>query len=176
MLCQNCHKRAATVYLTQVVNSNKVEIYLCEYCARENGSIGIGYSIHLNEFLSGLMGLCDSSSFIMPESHPLKCDKCGMSFEEFQKMGKLGCNSCYQAFGEKLKPIVKRLHGNVEHIGKVPGKISKNVAASREMIKLKEQLNKAIQNELYEKAAEYRDKIKVLEASSSAIKDASENE
>lgn len=170
MLCQNCHKRAATVHLTQVVNSNKVEIYLCEHCAREKGSLGIGSAIQLNEFLSGLMGLYDSGPYVMEESHPLRCEKCGMSYEEFQKVGKLGCNSCYEAFGEKLKPLVKRLHGSVEHTGKAPVKINKNVAVSREIAKLKDQLSKAVQSENYEKAAEYRDKIKALEENSSCNK------
>jgi protein arginine kinase activator len=156
----------ATVHLTQIVNSNKVEIYLCEHCAREKGSLGIGSSTHLNEFLSGLMGLCDSGPYVMRESNPLRCDKCGMSYEEFQKIGKLGCNSCYEAFEEKLKPIVKRLHGSAEHTGKIPGKTSEIVAVSKEIAKLKEQLNKSILSENYEKAAEYRDKIRALETSS----------
>jgi protein arginine kinase activator len=91
------------------------------------------------------------------------CEKCGMSFEEFQKVGKLGCSHCYDVFSERLKPILKRLHGAVEHSGKITGKASESIKLSREIQKLKDLLNEAIKNEQYEKAAELRDKIRSLE-------------
>lgn len=163
MLCQLCNKRIANVHLTQVVNSNKVEMYLCEQCAKEKGSFGIGSPFNLNNFFTGLIGYGDDDSYIAQKPKTQECNKCGMSYDEFQKTGKLGCNNCYELFGDRLKPLVKRLHGNTEHSGKVPEKISKNVAVSREITKLKEQLGKAVQNEEYEKAAELRDKIKNLE-------------
>jgi protein arginine kinase activator len=86
-----------------------------------------------------------------------------MSLEEFQKTGRLGCSTCYDTFGEVLKPLIKRLHGSLQHTGKVPVRFSKTVSITREIAKLKDLLNKAIEKEEYEKAAEIRDKIKDLE-------------
>jgi protein arginine kinase activator len=86
-----------------------------------------------------------------------------MSYEDFQRTGKLGCDQCFDTFRDQLEPVLKRVHGNVEHNGKIPSSVSASIKASREIIKLKEQLNKAIQGEDYEKAAVIRDRIKALE-------------
>jgi len=110
------------------------------------------------------MGMYNNIPYIPSMPQKLACEKCGMSYEEFQKVGKLGCDNCYNIYGERLKPILKRLHGDVIHKGKVPVKASKSIRVSKEIEKLKEELNMAVRNEEYEKAAEIRDKIKALEA------------
>lgn len=167
MLCQHCQKRIANVHFTQVVNNNKVELYLCEQCAREKGKISFGSPLNASDFFSGLMGYGQTSPFLASNVPQLFCEKCGMSYEEFQKTGKVGCSNCYEIYREKLFPLLKRLHGNVEHHGKVPHRVSEVVKASKEVEKLKDDLSKAIQNEEYEKAAEIRDKIKSLESKAS---------
>ncbi len=163
MLCQNCQKRVANIQVTQIINNNKHVIYLCEQCAREEGKIIAGSPLSVNDFFSGMMGFPVRSSVAEQQ---LICDKCGMSYEEFKKMGKLGCENCYQVYGEKLMPILKRLHGNLQYHGKLPKRVSENVKVSKEIDALKEQLNSAVKSEEYEKAAEIRDKIRVLEKDS----------
>jgi len=39
------------------------------------------------------------------------CETCGMSYEEFKKVGKLGCSNCYKTYGDRLVPLLRRLHG-----------------------------------------------------------------
>ncbi|MCX7842223.1 MAG: UvrB/UvrC motif-containing protein [Clostridia bacterium] len=163
MLCQHCQKRTANVHFTQVVNNNKIELYLCEQCANEKGKMNFASPLSIGNFFSGLMSLGHASPYIINQGEELLCNKCGMSFEDFQKEGKIGCSECYEVFSERLQPILKRLHGNVEHHGKVPQKVFETVKASREIERLKASLNKAIQAEEYEKAAEIRDKIRLLE-------------
>lgn len=165
MLCQQCQKRLANVYFTQVVNNKKVEMYLCEQCAEERRQLSLESSLNINDFFAGLMGLVNATSYIAnaQTDQEMVCSKCGMSFDEFQKTGKMGCSQCYQAYGDKMRNLLKRLHGNITHNGKMPAKISKSIRTSREIDVLKDLLNKAIQNEEYEKAAEIRDKIKSLE-------------
>ena len=75
----------------------------------------------------------------------------------------MGCSQCYKAFADKLDPIVKRLHGNGEHHGKVPARVSSNVSITNEIDKLKKLLNEAVKAEEYEEAAKIRDRIKSLE-------------
>lgn len=162
MLCQNCQKRIANVHFTQIINNNKVEIYVCEQCARDKGQFSFVSPLNISDFFSGIMGIDNTNQYI-PQVTSVVCKKCGMSYEEFQKTGKMGCESCYEAFGERMKPLIKRLHGSSEHIGKLPGRVSKSIKVSKEIDKLKEQLNNAIKNEEYEKAAEIRDKIKSFE-------------
>lgn len=164
MLCQNCQKRVANVHFTQVINNKKTEMYLCEKCAREKGQFSLGSPISISDFFSGLIGVENSLPYNSSASREVACDKCGMTFEEFQKTGKLGCANCYEVLGERLRPIIRRLHGADEHTGKVPSRLSKGMKTSREIEMLKDQLNKAIQNEEYEEAAQIRDEIKGLEA------------
>lgn len=164
MLCQNCQQRNANICFTQVINNNKVDLYLCESCARENGQLSIGMPINISNFFGGLMGYGGANQYISKLApQQIICKKCGMSYEEFQRTGKLGCDNCYGIYSERLKPLVRRLHGNIKHTGKVPSKITKTIKASKEIEELKELLGQAIQNEEYEKAAELRDKIKSVE-------------
>jgi len=152
------------------VNNKKVELYLCEQCARETGQMGIENNFSFNDLFPGLIGFGGFPGYVQSvQSKPLFCKDCGMSFEEFQKTGKLGCPNCYDVFSDKLKPLIKRLHGGIKHIGKKPSVHFESVPlesekASSELDRLKDMLAKAIQNEEYEKAAELRDKIKELES------------
>ena len=61
--------------------------------------------------------------------------------------------------------MIRRLQGSVEHNGKVPDRVARTASTNRKIEKLKELLNKAIEREEYEKAAELRDEIKSLEVS-----------
>ncbi|RCX09982.1 protein arginine kinase activator [Anaerobacterium chartisolvens] len=164
MLCQRCQKRNASVHFTQIINNKKTEMYLCEQCARENekSDINMGAPLGLNDLLTGLLGI--NPNVHMGEAAPeqIHCEKCGMTYEEFQRTGKFGCSDCYEVFEQKLGPLFKRLHGSTGHVGKIPGNASSEIKSTREIEKLKELLNKSIQNEDYEKAAEIRDKIKRL--------------
>lgn len=166
MLCQQCHKRPANVHLTKIVNGEKAEMVLCDQCAREKSQLGFGTfgsPLNLYDFLSGFIGQGQDDSPADCATKEECCEICGMSFEDFGKTGKMGCNNCYAKYGERLKPVLKRLHGNYEHTGKAPAGISKAIDASREVERLKELLGKAIQAEEYEKAAEIRDRIKAVE-------------
>jgi protein arginine kinase activator len=60
-------------------------------------------------------------------------------------------------------PILKRIQGRTEHSGKVPKKIGGQIWLSREIKRLKDELNKAVAEEAYERAAQLRDKIRELE-------------
>jgi protein arginine kinase activator len=89
-----------------------------------------------------------------------------MSYNEFNKTGKIGCSNCYKVYGDKLVPLLRRLHGNIQYNGKIPSRAFGSVKLSREITKLKEQLDAAIKNEEYEKAAVLRDQIRNLESKS----------
>lgn len=162
-MCENCNQRDASVHFTQVINNKKMEMHLCKQCAKEKGHISFGPSINIDDFLKGVIGISYKTPIINNEPQKLICSKCGMSYEEFQKIGKFGCSNCYTMYGKGLIPLFKRLHGNVEHHGKVPVSRSQGVNNSREIEKLREVLKKAIEQEEYEKAAEIRDKIRSLE-------------
>lgn len=164
MLCQQCQKNVANVHFTQIINSKKIEMYLCEQCANEKGQMGFSPQLNLGDFLWGFPGFSGKSTFTQEEQpREVRCDVCGMTFEDFRKTGKLGCGNCYNVFRENLNPILRRLHGSVEHTGKVPEKISDCISTTKELDKLRKELADAISSEEYEKAAELRDRIRSLE-------------
>jgi protein arginine kinase activator len=159
MLCQNCQQKTANVHFTQIKNNSKVDIYLCEQCAQEMSQQEFISPFGFNDLINGLFG----TQIKQESAVKLKCKNCGMDYDEFLRTSRLGCSQCYKSFAEKLDPIVKRLHGNGEHHGKVPARVSSNVNISDEIEKLKKLLNEAIKKEKYEEAAKIRDRIKSLE-------------
>lgn len=172
MICQNCKKRNAKFHFTKVINDQRIDLHLCEICAQENSQIGHEYPFNINSFLSSLFDIPVSYQVKGVErlNEQLKCNNCGLTFDEFKTNGKLGCAGCYDAFSDKLIPILKRIHGNVYHSGKLPQRTGGTIKVKREIDKLRNQLDKAVKAEEYESAAQIRDKIKALENSIEEVK------
>ncbi|EOD00643.1 UvrB/UvrC motif-containing protein [Caldisalinibacter kiritimatiensis] len=162
MLCEECGKNPATVHFKKVINGNVTEMHLCEECAKKKKEFDTSFSIH--NFLTGLLDDIQEGPVKVDYIQATKCDKCGMTYGKFRQTGRFGCNHCYEAFKEKLTPLFKNIHGHEEHIGKVPKKAGGVIRIRKEIQKLKNQLNIAVKNEQFEKAAELRDRIKELEA------------
>lgn len=168
MLCDACKKNEASVHFTRIINGVKQEMNLCEKCASEmgainlNGDIGFSAPFTFQNILTGIMDYINQASENQIAYEPV-CKNCGLTFTEFRKTGLLGCSECYKNFDSALEPIIKRVQGNVEHNGKIPGKLGKDIIERRKFIDLKEQLQKAIALEQYEKAAEIRDQIKEMQ-------------
>lgn len=167
MICDVCKKNNATIHLTQIINGVKKEYNLCENCAKETNTmnfmpdINLGKDFSFQNVLGGLIDYINGNSYQI-EKKDIICKNCGMSYKDFKESGLLGCSQCYTEFKDYLNPVVKRLQGSSEHIGKIPQRTSSNIMQKKKIIKLKEDLNKAIAMEEYEKAAELRDKIKEL--------------
>ncbi len=163
MLCQKCKKKPATVHLTDIVKGEKLERHLCEDCA-QNDNVTIKSHTPINELLA---------NFVMEQSRArelaeLECPQCGMTFVEFRNNGLLGCPNDYDVFEEALVPLLARAHGEgaTHHVGKRPGEWTPEVdSRQRELMRLRQELNEAVDREEYEKAAAIRDKIKTLEDS-----------
>ncbi len=75
----------------------------------------------------------------------------------------MGCSECYRTFNKKLLPLLRRLHGSVQHTGKAPLQKVGVGKKGKEIMELRRELQKVIEKEEYEKAAVIRDKIKKLE-------------
>ena len=165
MLCDICGKNAATVHLTEIIDDNMTELHLCEECAQKKGA-QMESHFGLADLLAGLADI--GSQFTKTEKETkIKCLRCGLTHEDFKKIGRLGCGECYSAFREVLLPLLKRIHGSTQHYGKSPtkkaGRVVKSVKTKNELHELREKLQKAIQIEEFEEAAKLRDKIRDLE-------------
>jgi len=92
----------------------------------------------------------------------LKCPTCGFTQADFKKAGRLGCPACYQAFAEPLEGLLKTMHKGTRHIGKAPEALRATRENAGLLKTLQVKLAKAIKDEHYEQAAQFRDEIKQL--------------
>ena len=159
LLCQICKQKQAIVHFTRIINGQKVVKYVCEQCARENNEI----KINLHKLLSGIMGVDVAKEIQNEPDAAVKCTVCGMTAAEFKKTGMLGCTDCYKTFGKSIELLLKRIHGNAKHHGKIPLKMVKKINEARNLLQLKEELQKCIREENYEQAAVLRDEIREKE-------------
>lgn len=161
MVCDICAVNPATVHLTEIVDEQMTELHLCEECAKTK-SMDMEQQFGLADLLAGLS---DVSKTLVEDKEiiKLKCPNCGISYEDFRKMGRLGCSECYNSFRKYLAPLLKRIHGSSKHYGKIPLAIILPAQAKPELAELKAKLEKAIQDEEFEEAARIRDVLKELE-------------
>ncbi|MFI4915213.1 MAG: UvrB/UvrC motif-containing protein [Phycisphaerales bacterium JB060] len=173
MKCDHCDAEA-TVHETQIVNGQVVVRRLCERHAAEVGLTG-----HASVSIPG--GASSVVLSVQQAGSGLKCENCGLSFAAFRQHGLLGCPTCYEAFEEKLSPLIERAHqGGTHHIGKTPRRmlaaaregdqdaIERVLGGARERAErvalLRKQLEEAVALEQYERAAAVRDELRRLEA------------
>lgn len=156
--CERC-EREATVHLTEIANGEKIEKHLCEECAAAEG-ITVKAQVPLAKLLEGLA----MQSAAEKELSALKCEMCGITFNEFRQQHLLGCPNDYKAFESVLAGLLERAHeGASMHAGKVPANAAADERKAGELLRLRSQLREAVTREQYERAAGLRDTIKKLE-------------
>ena len=183
MLCEICKKNQATFFYKQTKNGVTLEKNLCVTCAKDGGlSTSYGLfdfdGISSDDFFGGLFGSFAAGQPKIVAAQ--KCEKCGTTLGELLHSGRVGCADCYTIFRKSLIPTITKIHGNVAHCGKSPiadlavekteeVKPHETVVPEKELSdaekieELKSLLKKAIDEQEYEMAAQYRDSIKELE-------------
>ena len=164
MLCEKCHKHEVIVKFTQVIGSEKKTVNLCKQCAEEQGLNNplLDISKVFGKIIVAILSdhLASKSPQETATTDGPVCDECGLSWADFEKTGRLGCPRCYDVHIDHLKHLLRRLHGNNRHIGK-PGRKAEDEKESLDA--LKKRLEKAIETEDYETAAELRDSIRLIQ-------------
>ncbi len=174
MTCSVCQEREATIHFTEIINNQITKLELCESCARRRGIElpSKPFALPFGDLALELSGIIGAPS--EHERVPGKCDTCGCTWEQFRETGRFGCSDCYTAFDKPITPLVKRLHGATSHVGLgveaqgSPGRAAAapNAEGSRpsrapvRFTELQKQLDQAIANEEFERAAELRDQIR----------------
>ena len=165
MMCEDCGIRPAKIHLMTIINGDRVERNLCPTCmAKHQKQIpGIDFSNIagiLNSILEGKNA--EEQARQDAEYEGYVCEQCGMTYQEFQKLGMLGCANCYQAFKTPMTALLQRVHGNTQHAGRVPGGVHSGTSIRMNIDRLKQKLQRAIADEEYEQAAKLRDSIRAL--------------
>lgn len=162
--CHICSANA-TVHLTQILNNQVHKIDLCEACAHKKGVLNDeGFS------LSDLIGKTLDPSLSNDASDKLlKCSSCGLTVSQLKKTGRLGCAQCYEALALVIQSVIKNLHKDNRHHGKVPSQAkahkpllstpSASPKVEHNLLQLQDKIQQAIKEERYEDAARYRDEI-----------------
>lgn len=159
MLCCICKEKNATVHLTQITGEKMQKVDLCEECAKTKGvNDQTGFS--LADLLLGLGASQELEQSV--GGTEAKCPQCGFTHADFKKSGRLGCSECYETFAEGLGGLLKSMHKGTRHVGKVPDSLRTKRDIANQLNSLQKKLNKAIETENFEAAAQLRDEIKQL--------------
>lgn len=161
ILCELCKQQPSTLHLTEIAGGAKKELHLCAKCAQQKG---VTFQSHfsLPDFLSGF-GASPPAAKAAKKSPGVACPRCGITYAQFRQTGRLGCAEDYVVFRKMLLPFIERIHGSVQHTGKVPGRAGaprRAPEAAQEIAELRRALAEAIEREAYEEAARLRDEIR----------------
>lgn len=166
MLCEECGKREATVTIMKKYNGYTTIRHLCSSCSVHDGD---GYAPSGDDFFDTPMfdmptfgGLFSGfyGSQIPRKREEAACPICGMTESQFRKSGYLGCSECYKTFAPTVLSAVKRMQGDVCHVGKIPPGVKDGVRIEYE--RLQKEIESAIDADEYEKAELIKDRMSQL--------------
>ncbi|ARP50443.1 MULTISPECIES: hypothetical protein [Caproicibacterium] len=144
MICQSCGENPATTKVKTIVNGRLTEYALCAACARRLGYVTLlsGLDRGFGSILSDFLWDEDTN-----EPSEERCPWCGAAFEDIARTGKVGCAHCYEAFEDRLLPIIQRLYGSDIHCGKMPGENLPQPQPQSQMVEMQEVLRQAVEQE-----------------------------
>lgn len=168
MLCQICGKNPATVHFTEIHDNKMSELHVCERCAEEKGlhSEPAKQKFDIAAVFADMMNSMTTTE--EERVGHVQCPRCGLLYSAFKETGRLGCAECYSAFQFQLRPLLRRIHGDTRHKGKTPARDGEVVSIARQVQRLYDELQRAVEREEFERAAEVRDEIKRLETQEKA--------
>ena len=164
MLCDACRETDASVHLTKVVEGEVTLVHLCAGCAAERGIETTSHTTPKNglgEFLHAAQQQVASEKGPGDET---TCTFCRLTLREFRAIGRLGCGNCYATFEPSLRQLLRRVHGNAQHVGrKYLPPATEILAKATTVGELRDRLRRAIVSEEFELAASLRDQLKDVE-------------
>ena len=93
----------------------------------------------------------------------VSCPVCNRTLENIKADNKIGCANCLAIFREELIEILKEKEENIVYKGKNKGTCNITQELLLPIEKLKELLQKSVEEEDYEAAISFRNEIKKLE-------------
>ena len=186
-------REATILYREFGTNGEKTELRLCEACARKMNigsdladfEDDLSFGVMLSAFFTG------QSEEKKVDYDRVICPDCKTRYTDFVRQSRFGCPSCYEVFDVLMRDNIKQLQGSDIHKGKRPkyGLRMRPESEAREMAVnegseketsvapasspeverriqirgLRVQLNAAVREENYVRAAEIRDRIRALE-------------
>jgi len=157
--CDLCHDNPAGVKVHQMDKDGKVtELMVCAECARQRGLAEVRPTK-----TAPVEVMAELKAGLQEKDAALTCTRCGTTLADFKRQGRLGCDYCYIAFRDELLPLIRRLHGATQHVGRSVGTGRKNAHVRLTTDRIRDALSAAIRDEDYEKAAALRDELRRAE-------------
>ncbi len=156
MQCMRCKQRESVIQLHQIVNDEQVVVHLCQQCALDQG-IEVETTFDSNP----LSGFLSSLEQVSPETG--KCPGCLATIDDYRITSRLGCPKCYTTFAGPLRDLLRRVHGATRHTGSRPPGRAGEMDRTSQLADLRAQLEVAVAQEQFERAAELRDQLRDLE-------------
>jgi protein arginine kinase activator len=170
MQCEKCHIRSATVHLRDDTYDRDSVLNLCLSCATKalgQDLAGGEVAQLIGELIAktspaGVSGHGPAAPTFMADPTCL-CPQCGLTAAEFAHLGRLGCPTCYQTFAKDIEALLQGTHGRTEHQGGRPhAETAPEPARSTEREVLQVELEQAVAEEAFERAAQLRDALRRL--------------
>ena len=163
--CDKCGAENATTHVKTIINGEFKEYDLCSACAHK-----LGYTNVFADMESDFSHLLGSffGNVLPARTQSTRCEFRGSTYAEIANTGHVGCANCYQLFADRLNPSIVRIHGNAAHCGKhskITAQAREERAETKEdkIKRLQSQLDEAIKQQEFERAAELRDQIREME-------------
>ena len=151
------------MFYTQVTDGKLKKFVLCDSCAKAKGITNPDGLLMAEEALKPMV-IGGPEPEIFPVKGQGACSSCGFTISDLQKVGRLGCPDCYQAFSAEIGQRLSSLHKGVLHVGHVPAGLARKREMSHKVSQLEENLEKAVGEERYEDAAVLRDELEKLKS------------
>jgi protein arginine kinase activator len=170
MQCEKCHLRSATVHLRDSTSGRDAVLNLCLPCATKalgQDLAGGEVAQLIGELIAKTSPATSTGGATVPPSPSAdpecRCASCGLTAAEFAHLGRLGCPACYQAFANDIEALLLATHGGTEHRGgRPPAADVAESSRSTEREVLQVELEQAVAEEAFERAAQLRDALRRL--------------
>ena len=150
MICEECKKKSATVYINQIFGNKTRSRAICEDCAEK----------------TNFDSAADKSSLASNanEAASLRCPICHTALSAFEnsKNLTLGCPECYSHFEKEISRSLRFRRGQLVYCGRVPLRLRQEAKKAEYLTKLRSEMADAVAGEDFERALTIREMIKCV--------------
>ncbi|MCF6284724.1 MAG: UvrB/UvrC motif-containing protein [Candidatus Hydrogenedentes bacterium] len=162
MICQKCHKRPGTIRYAEVVDGRVTDQFWCSECLALQRNGGEGFEISAVAPTRPTRNSIHSVVSRVVRAQQT-CPECDTPLQEIFDTNRVGCVSCYDAFGNELTELLSRLHSRATHTGKSAHLTDARSQLRSDLRSKRSLLRSVLKAEDYEEAATLRDEIRALE-------------
>jgi protein arginine kinase activator len=188
-LCSKCETHPASVKVVKMQQGSAKQFWLCASCAMQESPYSSGGTLPnspepaktLEDVLAGFLQKVGSEGAARPaQDVDSGCGSCGLPWEAYKTSLILGCPDCYHSFASALRTDLRKFHGAIQHQGRgptrstaglervvrgaIPGPDQELLDLSQGIEELRRQIQLAVDEEDYRRAAELKARMTELQA------------